>query len=82
MAMSRMHLYRKLKSLSNMTPAELIKNVRLQSAATLLISSELSVSEIFYKSGFNNQYYFYREFKKKFSSSPNVYRANYKSPVA
>ncbi len=82
MAMSRMHLYRKLKSLSNMTPAELIKNVRLQSAATSLVTSELSVSEIFYKSGFNNQSYFYREFKKKFTFSPNAYRANYKSPVA
>jgi len=82
LGISRMQLYRKLKSLCNMTPAELIKNVRLEFAAGLLVKTELSVSEIFYKSGFNNQSYFYREFKKKYSLSPNAYRANFKSPVA
>jgi YesN/AraC family two-component response regulator len=82
LGLSRMQLYRKLKSLCNMTPAELIKNMRLEFAAGLLIKTELSVSEIFYKSGFNNQSYFYREFKKKYTLSPNGYRANFKSPVA
>ncbi len=74
LSLSKMQLYRKLKSLSNMTPNELIKNIRLQRAAFLLQSSDLTVSEIFYQTGFNHQSYFYREFKKRYNYSPNDYR--------
>lgn len=73
-ALSKMQLYRKLKSLSNMTPAEFIKHIRLQRAANLLQTTQLTVSEIFYCSGFNNQSYFFREFKKRYRCSPNEYR--------
>jgi len=75
LAMSKMQLYRKLKTLSNMTPNEFIKHIRLQRTISLLQNSQLTVSEIFYRSGFNNQSYFFREFKKRFQCSPNEYRA-------
>ncbi|MBO9660967.1 MAG: response regulator, partial [Chitinophagaceae bacterium] len=75
MAMSRMQLYRKIKTISGMTPAEFIRNVRLQKAAELLETTKLTVSEIFFQTGFNNQSYFFREFKKKYQRSPNEYRA-------
>jgi CheY-like chemotaxis protein/AraC-like DNA-binding protein len=78
LGMSKAYFYRKLKSLSNMTPSELIKSIRLQQAAVLLESSDETVLEIFYKTGFNNRSYFYREFKKKFNCSPVEYRSNFK----
>ncbi len=74
LAMSKMQLYRKLKSLSNMTPGEFIKHIRLQRTIHLLQTTQLTVSEIFYRSGFNNQSYFFREFKKRYQCSPNEYR--------
>ncbi|WP_207432182.1 hybrid sensor histidine kinase/response regulator transcription factor [Sabulibacter ruber] len=76
--LSKMQLYRKLKALSAMTPAEFIKHVRLQKAAALLQNTNLSVSEIFYQTGFNNQSYFFREFKKRYECSPNEYRAHHR----
>ncbi|MBC9928982.1 hybrid sensor histidine kinase/response regulator [Chitinophaga qingshengii] len=72
--LSKMQLYRKLKTLTNMTPAEFIRYIRLKQAAQLLIKTQLTVSEIFYKTGFNNQSYFFREFKKMYHCSPNEYR--------
>jgi len=75
--MSKMQLYRKLKTMTGMTPGEFIKNIRLKSAAQLLVSTNFTVSEIFYRTGFNNQSYFFREFKKRYSYAPNEYREQY-----
>lgn len=72
--LSKMQLYRKLKTISNMTPAEFIRYIRLKHAAQLLVKTQLTVAEIFYKTGFNNQSYFFREFKKMYQCSPNEYR--------
>lgn len=72
--LSKMQLYRKLKALSGMTPAEFIKYIRLKEAAHLLITTQKTVTEIFYCTGFNNQSYFFREFKKLYQCSPNEYR--------
>ncbi len=72
--LSKMQLYRKLKSLTNMTPGEFIKSIRLITTANLLRSTNLNVLEIFFRTGFNNQSYFFREFKKRFQCSPNEYR--------
>jgi signal transduction histidine kinase/DNA-binding response OmpR family regulator/ligand-binding sensor domain-containing protein len=74
LSLSRASFFRKLKALSGMTPGELIKSIRLQRIAYLLDTSTLTVSEIFYQSGFNNQSHFFREFKKQFGYSPNEYR--------
>lgn len=72
--LSKMQLYRKLKALSDMTPGEFIRYVRLKQAAHLLVTTRLTVAEIFYRTGFNNQSYFFREFKKIYQCSPNEYR--------
>ena len=73
-SMSKMQLYRKLKTMTGMTPGEFIKHIRLKNAAQLLVSTHLTVSEIFYRTGFNNQSYFFREFKKRYNCAPNEYR--------
>jgi len=74
LSLSRMQLYRRLKTLTGMTPGEFIKHVRLKNAARLLATTRLTVSEIFYLTGFNNQSYFFREFKKRYEVAPNEYR--------
>ncbi|MFC3559903.1 hybrid sensor histidine kinase/response regulator transcription factor [Pedobacter jamesrossensis] len=74
LCISKMQLYRKLKTLAGMTPSEFIKRIRLKHAAVLLQNSKLTVSEIFYMTGFNNKSYFFREFKKIYFLAPNDYR--------
>ncbi|RWY53908.1 hybrid sensor histidine kinase/response regulator transcription factor [Mucilaginibacter gilvus] len=76
--LSKIQLYRKIKTLSDMTPTELIRHIRLQKASVLLTASDLTVSEIFYRTGFNNKTYFFREFKKIYNCSPNEYRAKHR----
>lgn len=78
--LSRANFFRKLKALSGMTPGELIKSIRLQQVAHLLMTSDLTITEIFYKTGFNNQSHFFREFKKKYGCSPNEYREKHFLP--
>ena len=72
--MSKMQLYRKLKTLTGMTPGEFIRNIRLKQTAILLETTNLHVTEIFYRTGFNNMSYFFREFKKRYNCAPNKYR--------
>ncbi len=74
LCMSKMQLYRKLKTLTGMTPGEFIKHTRLKEAARLLITTKYNVSEIFFRTGFNNQSYFFREFKKRYECAPTDYR--------
>jgi signal transduction histidine kinase/AraC-like DNA-binding protein len=71
--MSRASLYRKIKSLTNYSPNEFIKNYRLQAAIKYLRETDLSVSEIAYKTGFNDPAYFTNCFKKAHKVSPSEY---------
>lgn len=66
--------YRKLKSISSLSPSEFIKRYRFSVAARLLLSSNMSVKEIIYKVGVNNRSYFYREFSKIYNTTPKEYR--------
>ena len=76
-SLSKMQLYRRLKTLTGMTPGEFIKHLRLQEAARMLKTTQLTVTEIFYQTGFNNQSYFFREFRKKYQCAPNEYRTQH-----
>jgi AraC-like DNA-binding protein len=71
--MSNMQMYRKLKSLTNLSGNEFIKNVRLKKAVQLLESENFNVSEIAYKVGFNDPSYFSRIFKKQYGKAPSDY---------
>lgn len=55
-----------------------INRIRIQEAKRLLITSELSVGEIAFKVGFNNQSYFNRVFKSIEGGSPSTFRENEK----
>ena len=73
LGMSRLHLYKKLLSLTGKSPIEFIRTIRLQRAAQLLQKSQLSVSEIAYQVGFNNPKYFSKYFKDEFNILPSAY---------
>lgn len=76
--MSRVHLYKKLLSLTGKTPIEFIRTIRLQRAAQLLEKSQLSVSEIAYQVGFNNPKYFSKYFRDQFHTLPSLYASGRK----
>ena len=73
MNISRVHLYRKLKAITNQNPTEFIRTIRLKQAAYLLTQGKLNVSEIAYMVGFNSHQYFTNSFQKYFNMSPTEY---------
>lgn len=79
LGMSRVHLYKKLLALTGKSPIEFIRVIRLQQAAQLLEKSQLTVSEIAYKVGFNNPKYFTKYFKEEYKMLPSAYAASKRS---
>ena len=69
--MSRMSLYRKMKSLTGQTPADFIRMVRLQTAAKLLKEEKCTVSEACYRTGFASPQNFSKHFKEMFGVLPS-----------
>ncbi len=69
--MSRMQLHRKLKALFNVSTSEFITTERLKLATTLLIKTNVNISEVAYAVGFNNPTYFSKCFKKQYHFSPS-----------
>jgi signal transduction histidine kinase/CheY-like chemotaxis protein/ligand-binding sensor domain-containing protein/AraC-like DNA-binding protein len=74
MGMSKSNLYRKITRLTGMSPVEFIRYIRLQSAARLITSEGLNVSEAAYSVGFNDLSYFSKSFKNQFGLSPKKYQ--------
>lgn len=74
MGLSRSQLYRKIKALTNYSPNELLRMVRLQKSLELINTSELSVSEIAYRVGFTSPSYFAKCFKDYYDKSPTDYQ--------
>ena len=70
MGLSRVQLYRKIKSLTNYSPNELLRIARLKKAASLLASSDMTGAEIGYEVGFSSPSYFAKCYKEQFGESP------------
>lgn len=73
---SRVHLHRKLKELTNQTTRDLIRNTRLKQAVSLLESKNYNVSEVALMTGFSNITIFSRAFKELYGLSPMNYINN------
>ncbi|HEY9049022.1 MAG TPA: two-component regulator propeller domain-containing protein [Ohtaekwangia sp.] len=73
LGVSRAQFFRKVQELTGKAPLELIRSIRLQHAAQLLEKSQLSVSEVAYRVGFNNPKYFARHFKEQYHVLPSAY---------
>jgi len=73
MGFSRTHLLRKIKALTNISPNEFIRDLRLNKAAEMIRQKADTVSQIAYAVGFSDQSYFAKCFKRKFGKSPSEY---------
>lgn len=73
LGMSRVHLYKKLTTITGKTPVEFIRTIRLKRAAQFLQKSQMNISEIAYEVGFNNPKYFSKYFKDEFGILPSEY---------
>ncbi|WP_299435741.1 two-component regulator propeller domain-containing protein [uncultured Aquimarina sp.] len=72
--MSRVHLFRKIKNLTGMSPTKFIRKIRLQHARDLLNNKEYSIAEIAYQTGFKDPAYFSRVYVEEFGKPPSESR--------
>jgi len=71
--MSRSLLYKKILSLTGKSPLDFIRTFRLRRAAQLLQKSQLQVSEVAFRVGFNDPKYFRKHFKNEYGVIPSKY---------
>lgn len=74
MHMSRPTLYRKIKSITDRTPNELINEMRLKKAAALLAAGEYRVFQVAKMVGYTSQSSFGKSFLKQFKVTPATYQ--------
>lgn len=72
---------RRFKNATNQTPTQYIQNVRMRAAGELLQTSNLSITEIAFKSGYQDLPHFTRLFKKHFGTTPSQYRATVRAKL-
>lgn len=78
MFMSRSQLSRKVKAVTGYTIINFIMHMRMDKAKRLLASSEMPITEVAMKCGFEDSSYFTRVFKQTYDITPTQYR---KSPI-
>lgn len=71
--MSKSSLYRRIKFLTQLSPNEFTKNIRLKHACQLLRNQQLNISEIAYAVGFSDPKYFTACFKIAYGMTPTEY---------
>ena len=69
--MSRAQLYRKTKALTNYSPVELIRNMRLKRAQQMLAQGDETIAQVAYSVGFTAPSYFTKCYKDYFGHMPN-----------
>ena len=74
MNLSRVQLYRKVKSFTGSTPVELVRTARLNRGYQLLLTTDKSVSEVAYQVGFSAPSYFTKCFKEEYGILPGDLR--------
>lgn len=78
MAMSRASLYNKMKVLTDMGVNDYINKLRIEKAMQLLVSTDYSITEVAYETGFAYQKYFSTIFKQMTGMTPSEYRKEYR----
>ena len=73
LGLSKSQLYRKIKSLTNYSPNELVRIVRLKYAKYLLSLKSKNITEVAYETGFSSPSYFTKCFKEFYNQSPTEY---------
>lgn len=72
--MSKSSLYRKMKTMTGLSPVEFIRNIKLKHACQMLKDVSMSISEVAYSSGFSDPKYFTTCFKTEFGMTPRDYQ--------
>lgn len=76
MGLERSQFYRKIKALTNYAPVELIRRLRLQRGHTLIVSTDMTISEIAYETGFSTPAYFTKCYRDSYGETPTEARNN------
>lgn len=76
MGLGRSQFYRKIKALTNFSPVELMRTIRLKEARHRLLTTDMSVSEIAYAVGFSTPAYFTKCYREEFGETPSDTRSN------
>ena len=76
--MSRVHLHRKLKELTNQSARDFIRDIRLTQASELLRNKNLSISDVAFSVGFSTLSHFSSSFKEFYGISPKEYMESLK----
>ncbi len=80
-SLSRSHIHRRLKTFSNKSVSQFIREVRLEKAKELLEEGNLTGSEIAYKVGFGSPSYFIKSFHDYFGYPPGEVKKHFLSNV-
>ena len=73
MCMSNSTLYRKMKALTGLSTNEYVRKIRMKHAEQYLLEGKYNISEIAFKVGINNLFYFRQCFKEEFGYIPSEY---------
>jgi AraC-like DNA-binding protein len=74
MGLGRTVFYKKVKGVTGHSPNEYLRIIRMKKAAEMLLTTSLTVSEVSYKVGINDPFYFSKCFKSQFGMAPSVYQ--------
>lgn len=74
LGLGRSQFYRKIKALTNYSPVELMRQLRLKQARHLLTTTEKNISEIAYEVGFSSPAYFSKCYREAFNETPTELR--------
>ena len=74
MGFGRSSFYRKVNALTGMTPNNYIRRIRMEESKKMLEETNLTISEVAYKTGFNNAFYFSKCFKGYYGMPPSRFR--------
>ncbi len=71
---SRAQLNRKLKALINLSPNELIRQIKMEKAKEMLmLNNDISIAELSFKLGYKTNSHFSRVFKEYFNKTPRAF---------
>lgn len=71
---TRSYLTQAFKAVTHMPPQDFLMNLRMENAAYLLTRSNMTVSEVARRSGYDDALTFSKSFRKRYQSSPSEYR--------
>ena len=73
MGMSRSSLYNKIKALTDRSPSDFVRQIRMTEATALLKSKKYTVAEVSDMMGYSDPKYFTDIFKKHYGMTPSAY---------